>query len=937
MVRLKVLAVLVAVISLPLNVIWPNVATAAAIPQIVSLGELREGVAVPGRIDIDAQGDLYVVEIGAGQILKFDSAGTLKNTFPAVSISGSALAVNPDGTYIYAAEKTGRIAVLDAQTGEQLNYLGDLTTTGDIAVDPQGNIYVVDTANINIVKYSPAGVLLTTISGAGNGAGLFRRISELAINASSGEIYVAGEYLAEGGIVGTAGSSTVQVFSLDGVFQGKIEDTGGFIALCKGIAFGPDGLEFYLDRLKGNIRVRDRATGYLSTLSIKGAGAGLMQVPVDLVYDATSQRILVAADTAKIEIFGVNGGVTPAANQAPSLPELISPIAGGNAASLTPQLRFRNAVDANNDSVTYDVELNGELLADNAQNGATESYVTTVILAENSQYSWRVLARDEHGAESGWTAEHSFFVNAVNEAPTAPILAATDAKLNGGALLTWSEATDPDPNDTLLYRVELAEDITFSEVTLSADLVTTAIQLSTFADYADLQDGVPYVWRVSAVDKAGLATRSEIGSFVYDTAMLTVSANMPDAQVSLGGNAAYAGKSVGVAPVQFRDLPAGAYTVVVERAGCEQFIAQVEISGAANADVAAVLKLAIAPELRRDEDLRVGKSKLRVGLNAAPFVVDFNNDGLIDLLVGDESGMLTLFVASTRGGGSRVWYEEGEQLKVAPISGAVPFVVDWNNDNRKDLLVGGVDGRVFLFLQETASSDLSPVFSAGTPLKIDALDDLNVESPSAPAVADIDGDGDKDLVVGTASGKLLSFLNVGTDAVPLLAAATQIGSFSGPVAPLFIDWDADGQRDLLISNAGGLNLLVKNENGMFTVAQTLLSDHSAFVDENIKYFVADLDSAQGKDVLAGFSDGKVTCFESVGRDYLPSVTRALLDKLAQVQTLAGDAVSLDTVAAAIEGADYSAAGRLAKRLFMRLPASSELETASAELLLLLGQ
>ncbi|MBE0502365.1 MAG: VCBS repeat-containing protein, partial [Desulfuromonadales bacterium] len=382
---------------------------------------------------------------------------------------------------------------------------------------------------------------------------------------------------------------------------------------------------------------------------------------------------------------------------------------------------------------------------------------------------------------------------------------------------------------------------------------------------------------------------------------------------------------------------AGAYTVVVERAGCEQFIAQVEMTGTANADVAAVLELAIAPEFRRDADLRAGKSRLRVGLNAAPFAVDFNNDGLTDLLVGDESGTLTLFAASTRGGGSRVWYEEGKQLKVAPISGAVPFVVDWNNDNRKDLLVGGVDGRVFLFLQETASSDLSPAFSSGTPLKIDALDDLNVGSPAYPAVADLDGDGDKDLVVGTASGKLFSFLNVGTDAAPLLAAATEIGSFSGPVVPLFIDWDADGQRDLLISNVGSLFLLAKGENGLFSVDQTLLSSRSAYVDENIKYFVADLDSAQGKDVLVGFSDGKVTYFESVGRDYLPSVTRALLDKLAQVQTLAGDAVPLDAVAVAIEGADFSAAGRLAKNLFKQLPASSELETASAELLLLLGQ
>ncbi len=935
MARLKMLVVLVAVISLPLSVIWPSSAT-AGVPQIASIGSLQEGLSVPGRMDIDAQGNLYVTDARTHLILKFDSSGVLKNTFSAVSASGLALAVNDAGTRIYVAEKGGRVAILNGLTGEFLSYLGDLTATGDVAVDSNGSVYVVDPLDVKVIKYNSAGEMMTSFSGFGGGEGEFQRIAVVAVNESSKEVYVSGDSVPGN----MAGSSFVQIFDFNGQYLGKIDtlaDFGGALILCSGIVFDADGREYYIDGINASIRVRDRDAGFLTKLSLEGSAPGSMLKPVDLVYDATSSRILVASDNVKIELFSIDGGTTPPVNQPPSQPTLVSPTAGGNATSLTPQLRFSNAVDANNDSVTYDIEIDGEVKPDNAQNGATESYFTSAVLVENSQHVWRVLARDEHGAESAYTAAQTFFINVDNEAPSAPSLSPTAGSLKGTDILSWSIATDPDPNDALSYRVEVAEDITFTEPTLTAELDLTDIQLTAFDNYAMLQDGINYVWRVTAVDKAGLATSSEVGNFVYDTALLTISANMPDAQVYLGGNTAYAGKKVGVAPVEFRDLPAGAYTVVVERAGCEQFIAQVEIVGASNADVAAVLNLAVAPSLRNDSDLRVGKSKLQVGMNAAPFVVDFNNDGLLDLLVGDESGLLSLFVATSQRG-SKVQYDEAIELNVARIVGAVPVVVDWNNDNRKDLLIGGVDGGVTLFLQESTSSDLNPAFADGSLLQIDALKALNVGSAASPAVFDLDADGNKDLVVGTADGKLFSFRNIGTDAAPVLADAVEIGTFSGQVAPLFIDWDADGQRDLLMSNAGTLSRLVLND-GAYVATETLLSSRST-LDTAVRFFVVDLDSEQGKDVFAGFNDGKVTYFRSAGRDYLPTVTQALLDKLAQVQDLAdvaGLELQLDTVAAAIDSADLKVAGRLAKKLLSAVPTGVELEVAAAELLELLSR
>ncbi len=932
MVRFKSLITLIAVISLSIGVIWPDMASAATSAEFASLGQVQEGLSVPGSMDIDAQGNLYVADARTNTIFKYDAAGTLMKVFAAVPVSGIALAVTADGTRIYTTEGE-RIIILDGQTGASLGYLGDLAVVSEVAVDAQGNVYVVDPGNVQIIKYNANGDILQIISGLGDGDGLFRRIDVLAINALSGELYVAGEGVTASTM---SGSSIVQIFDFEGTFLGKIVDAvefGGSLAICKGIAFGPDGLEFYLDQLNANIRVRDRDTGYLSTKSIKGTGDGLMALPVDMVYDATSDRLLVASDSVEIEVFGINGGSTPATNQAPTIPVPVSPIAGGEA-SASPQLRFLNSSDVNGDAISYIVELSGSTVNATVQTDGTESYVTVVTpLNENSAYSWKVVARDARGAESDWSAEQNFFVNAINEAPTAPTLLTATAgeELSGSGLLAWTVSTDPDPNDTITYQIEIAEDIFFAEPVILAALDSTESRLDAFVDYTALQDGVDYVWRVSADDSNGGVATSAVGSFNYDTAMLMVTANLPDAEVFLGGNSAYAGKRVGVAPIEFRDLLPGAYTVVVERAGCEQFIAQIEISGQDNADVVAALDLAVVSSFNSGGDLRAGKSKLKVVGGAAPFVVDFNNDGMLDLLIGDDSGALTLFTALSQRG-AKVQYDTGVLLTAA---GAVPFVVDWNNDNRKDLLVGSVDGTFTLYLQSSYSYDLKPQFVAGQLLQIEDL------GPGAtPAVIDWTGNGVKDLIVGTANGSLLLFENDSADdAQPKLQEKGQLlGSFSGAVAPMFIDWDADGQRDLLIGSAGTLQLYTENTDGSYAVGETVLAPHAA--DPATRFFVVDIDQQGGKDIFVGFADGSVSFFRSGGRDYQPSVKAALLDKVAQIDGLTDDAAldaSIAAIAAALEGDDLDLAGSLAKALVEAVPTDGALATAAVELLNLLSR
>jgi hypothetical protein len=83
---------------------------------------------------------------------------------------------------------------------------------------------------------------------------------------------------------------------------------------------------------------------------------------------------------------------------------------------------------------------------------------------------------------------------------------------------------------------------------------------------------------------------------------------------------------------------------------------------------------------------------------------------------------------------------------------------------------------------------------------------LAVGRRSAPALRDLDGDGDTDLLVGSADDGLIYFRNEGTAQTPQFAPA-QDDRFalyvSGMASPAFADVDGDGDLDLFTGAARG--------------------------------------------------------------------------------------------------------------------------------------
>jgi hypothetical protein len=108
---------------------------------------------------------------------------------------------------------------------------------------------------------------------------------------------------------------------------------------------------------------------------------------------------------------------------------------------------------------------------------------------------------------------------------------------------------------------------------------------------------------------------------------------------------------------------------------------------------------------------------------------------------------------------------------------AIPCVADWNGDGRKDLLVGyQAASKVALFLN--SGSDASPVFTNSVNLQAGGADIYlssgNCGAP-APFVCDYDHDGKRDLLVGSgADGCVYFYRNTNTDANPILDTGVKL-------------------------------------------------------------------------------------------------------------------------------------------------------------------
>ena len=189
--------------------------------------------------------------------------------------------------------------------------------------------------------------------------------------------------------------------------------------------------------------------------------------------------------------------------------------------------------------------------------------------------------------------------------------------------------------------------------------------------------------------------------------------------------------------------------------------------------------------------------------------MDWNGDGLDDIIVGDRNGFVTFF-KRTGSGVNELTSEghlEANGTAIDVGGNSAPVVVDWNNDGLLDLLIANESASQGIRLYLNSGTATNPVITTWSYIQSSGSD-IN-RYRCCPQVYDMNSDGKKDLIMGENNAQIYYYENTGTDDNPVFSGFEAIQSNGSPLdlysgTRLCVDdWDNDGIPDLFVSDFNG--------------------------------------------------------------------------------------------------------------------------------------
>jgi len=217
---------------------------------------------------------------------------------------------------------------------------------------------------------------------------------------------------------------------------------------------------------------------------------------------------------------------------------------------------------------------------------------------------------------------------------------------------------------------------------------------------------------------------------------------------------------------------------------------------------------------------------------------------------------------------------------------STPVFVDIDGDGDLDAFAGGADG-LFKYYKRTPKVaspfyQYTEQFGANNP-----MNGLDAGVNSAPAFADLDGDGDFDCLSGNSLGGFLYYENTGTPAIASFVLRTGLNNpmdaFDAGTSstPVLVDLDDDGDFDCISGESGGTFKYYENigtsEDPQFAEQTGASNPMNGFdAGNNSCPAVVDINNDDDLDVFSGNSSGNYKCYQNNGTASNPNFAEQLL-------------------------------------------------------------
>ncbi|HOI79779.1 MAG TPA: VCBS repeat-containing protein [Petrimonas sp.] len=243
--------------------------------------------------------------------------------------------------------------------------------------------------------------------------------------------------------------------------------------------------------------------------------------------------------------------------------------------------------------------------------------------------------------------------------------------------------------------------------------------------------------------------------------------------------------------------------------------------------------------------MMAGDRPIDVYGNTSPNIEDFDGDGDLDIICGEFVDRFTWF--ENIGSRTKPAYAPGKFLGNSKgliqmdLEMMMPVALDWNGDKKIDLIVGDEDGRIAFIENTGAVNQGMPVFKSPVYFKQKA-DLVKFGALVTPFSVDWDNDGDEDLICGNSAGYIGFIENLGGGTTPRWNK------------PEYLKADGEVIR-IMAGENGSIQGPCERKWGYTTLS------------------VADWDGDGQKDILVNSIWGKVEWYRNVGREGSPKLTK----------------------------------------------------------------